>query len=376
MIEVAIARYLMSGRMSEANTASLLRCIVPLLILLGVSGCATLGYYGHAIGGHYSILGRARPIDEWLSSSSTDPALKQKLQQVVAIRDFASRALGLPDNNSYRNYADLERPYAVWNVVAAPELSLKPKESCFLMVGCVAYRGYFTREDAEREAQRLREDGYDVLVGGVTAYSTLGWFDDPLLNTMLTRPEPELAGLLFHELAHQRVYARNDTAFNESFAMTVEREGVRRWLAAHDATSEYQAFIARAQRQEQFVALILDYRERLDRLYRSSLDDDGKRAGKRDLLASLRREYAALKHRWGDYGGYDKWIENVNNAGFISIGLYHQYVPALQALLERHAGDLPAFYRAVEKLAHESPAQRTQQLQALASAGRRAEVRP
>ena len=341
------------------------RIVILALILAYIAGCATLGYYGHTIGGHYAILGRTDSIDELLSRSSTDPALKQKLARVVAIRDFASRELGLPDNQSYRRYADLERPFAVWNVVAAPALSLKPKEWCFTVVGCVAYRGFFTREDAEREAERLRAEGYEVAVGGVSAYSTLGWFDDPLLNTMLNRPEPELAGLIFHELAHQRVYARDDTAFNESFATTVEHEGVRRWLAARNASDEYQGFLNRARRHEQFVALVMIYRKLLDRLYRSDASDDNKHAGKQKLLDALRREYGALKQQWKDHPGYDKWIENLNNASFISIGLYHEHIPAFETLLARHPGDLPAFYRAVEALAREPKEARTRVLQEL-----------
>jgi predicted aminopeptidase len=174
------------------------RIAVIALLLSAVLGCSTLNYYGQAIGGHFSILGRTRPIDDIITDPTTAPALKAKLERVAAIRAFASSELRLPDNDSYRYYADLERPFAVWNVFAAPELSLKPHEWCFPIAGCVSYRGYFARTAAEAEAQRLREQGDDVFVGGVIAYSTLGWFEDPLLNTMLDRPEPELAGLMFH----------------------------------------------------------------------------------------------------------------------------------------------------------------------------------
>lgn len=340
------------------------RALLLLFVVAAASGCSTLDYYGHAIGGHYSILGRARPIDELIASSATEPALRQKLERVAAIRNFASRALALPDNASYRSYADLDRPFAVWNVIATPELSLTPKESCFPVAGCVAYRGYFSRTDAEREAQQLRTDGYDVSIGGVVAYSTLGWFDDPVLNTMMDRSEPELAGLIFHELSHQRVYVRDDTTFNESFATAVEREGVRRWLAARNASAEYERFLERGQRQEQFVALVLRYRERLDRLYRSDAGDEIKRAGKREIFESLRNDYAALKRQWNGYAGYDRWMDGANNAAVTTIGLYHDRVPAFQALLARHAGDLPAFYRAVEKIAKEKKDARTRILEA------------
>ena len=328
----------------------------PLLIalaLLSLSGCAPLGYYGQAIGGHFSVLGRTRPIDELLADASTAPETKQKLERVIAIREFATRELGLPDNDSYRHYADLERPFVTWNVFAAPELSLKPMEWCFPFAGCVAYRGYFAHDDAEQEAERLRSAGYDVHVGGVAAYSTLGWFDDPLLNTMIRRAEPELAGLIFHELAHQKIYVRDDTAFNESFAMTIEREGVRRWLAAHDAPAKYGAYLERHRRRDEFVALTLRYRGRLEALYQSTQSDADKRISKQVLFDALRNEYRQQKQRWGGYAGFDGWMENLNNAKFISIGLYNDHVAAFEALLAHQRGDLAAFYQTVEKLAQQ-----------------------
>jgi predicted aminopeptidase len=346
------------------------RALLALLVAPLLNGCATLGYYGHAIGGHYAIMGRAYPIDELIGNSGTDPALKQKLERIAAIRDFATRALALPDNASYRSYANLDRPFAVWNVVAAPELSLKPKESCFWVAGCVAYRGYFSREDAEREMRRLTDEGYDVTVGGVVAYSTLGWFDDPVLNTMLDRPEPDLAALLFHELSHQKVYVKDDTAFNESFATAVEREGVRRWLAAQNASTDYERFLERVRRHEQFVAFVLRYRERLENLYGSDANDERKRAGKHEIFESLRRDYTALKRQWNNYAGYDRWIDNANNAAIASVGLYHEHVPAFQALLARHAGDLPAFYRAVDALAREPKGARAKALRELTGEAR------
>ncbi|HYM48837.1 MAG TPA: aminopeptidase [Burkholderiaceae bacterium] len=329
------------------------RIAVIALLLSAVLGCSTLNYYGQAIGGHFSILGRTRPIDDIIADPSTAPTLKAKLQRVATIRAFASSELGLPENDSYRYYADLERPFAVWNVFAAPELSLTPREWCFPVAGCVSYRGYFARTAAEAEAQRWRDQGDDVYVGGVIAYSTLGWFEDPLLNTMLDRPEPELAGLMFHELAHQKIYLRDDTAFNESFAMTVEREGVRRWLASQNAQAEYAAFLERAQRYEAFTTLVMRYRDRLGELYRSAVTDNDKRTGKKDEFDALRRDYAELKQRWGGYSGYDKWMENLNNARLLSVGLYHQHIPAFEALLARHNGNLPDFFRAANALARE-----------------------
>jgi len=328
-----------------------MRLIVLALAFTALAGCSAADYYGQAIGGHLSLLGRTRAIEEVLADPASAPELKQHLERVVAIREFATRALGLPDNDSYRRYADLERPYAVWNVFAAPALSLKSKEWCFVFAGCVPYRGYFARDDAERAAEQLRAEGYDVYVAGIAAYSTLGWFADPLLNTMLGRPEPELAGLLFHELAHQKIYVANDSAFNESFATAVEREGVRRWLATHHAEREYAAYLERNRRQELFMALVLDYRARLDTLYRSTENDDAKRTGKHALLDEMKQEYGRLKQRWGGYNGYDRWIQQINNARFVSVGVYLDYLPAFEALLAQKHGDFDAFYDAVAKLA-------------------------
>ncbi len=341
--------------------------LFSIALAITLAGCASLGYYGQAIGGHLSILGRTRPIEELLTDPTLAPELKQRLERVVVIRAFATRSLGLPDNDSYRRYADLERPFAVWNVFAAPELSLKAKEWCFMFAGCVAYRGYFAQTDVERAAAQLRAEGYDVYIGGVVAYSTLGWFDDPLLNTMLARPEPELAGLLFHELAHQNIYVRDDTAFNESFAMTVEREGVRRWLAAQNAQAPYAAYTERARRREEFMALMLVCRARLEELYVSDFSDDDKRTAKNELFNELRRDYAQLKKRWDGYAGFDGWIEELNNAKLISIGLYHDHIAAFEKLLARDGGDLTAFYLTVNELARQPKAARDAALAALSA---------
>ncbi|MBI5783517.1 MAG: aminopeptidase, partial [Gammaproteobacteria bacterium] len=209
-----------------------------LLLLAVVSGCASPGYYLHAVSGQIEILNKRRPVEEVLNDPATTPQTRQQLKLVRRLRDFASRELGLPDNDSYRSYTDLERPFVVWDVFAAPELSLEPKQWCFLVAGCVPYRGYFARDEAEQFAADLKQDGYDVYVGGVPAYSTLGWFNDPLLNTFIHRSEPELAGLLFHELAHQKIYVSGDTTFNESFATVVELEGVKRWSQQNGNTKE------------------------------------------------------------------------------------------------------------------------------------------
>ncbi len=319
---------------------------VPLL------GCANLSYYAQAVHGHLEVYAQSRPIADIIADPQTAAPLKDKLHAVLRIREYASRELGLPDNDSYRTYADLKRPYVLWNVFATPELSLKPTEWCFIVTGCVSYRGYFEQKQAEAFAAKLRAAGNDVYVGGVTAYSTLGWFHDPMLSTVISRPLPEIAGLVFHELAHQRLYVRGDSAFSESFAMTVELEGMRRWLRANGTDDDYAEYEIRSRRREEFVALVLKYRDRLETLYESGVSAAEKRAGKAQLFAELRAEYAELKATsWNGYAGYDRWFtQDLNNAHLISLGMYHRHVPAFQALLARLRGDLSAFYREVDKL--------------------------
>lgn len=329
-----------------------LRFLVIALLLPSLAGCANFGFYTQAVRGQFEIYSRTRPIADVIADPATPPALKDKLRQVLEVRDYASRALALPDNDSYRVYADLKRPYALWNVFATPELSLKPVAWCFLITGCVSYRGYFSREQAQAFADKLRTAGDDVYVGGVRMYSTLGWFNDPVLNTIIQRPLPEIAGLVFHELAHQRLYVKGDTTFSESFAVTVELEGVRRWLQKQHAGGEFAEYRNQLKRRDEFVALMMKYRDRLDTLYRSDATVEAKRAGKRRIIAALRAEYLHVKAGWNGYSGYDAWFaQDLNNAYFVSVGTYYELVPAFQALLARCRDDLPAFYRTAEKIA-------------------------
>lgn len=323
-----------------------------LLIALSLSGCSHLAYYSQAVGGHLTLSQAARPVREVLASPATGPELRARLERAQAIRDFASRELALPDNGSYRNYADLGRPYVVWNVFAAPELSTRLERWCWVFVGCVAYRGFFEQAKAEAFAREMRERGHDTHVVGVVAYSTLGVFEDPLLNTFMEFDESELARLIFHELAHQRVFAAGDTAFNESFATTVENEGVRRWLGSRDGTAAQAAFAARQGRRAQMAALVTAYRDRLDAALAAAPSAAAQRAEKGRIIGELRQAYAELKSRWDGYEGYDDWFgDGLNNARIASIGLYHQHVPAFQAMLAAEAGDLAGFFRRVEALA-------------------------
>jgi predicted aminopeptidase len=327
------------------------RSLILLLLLTVVGGCASPGYYLHAISGQIELLNKRRPVEVVLNDPATAPQTRQQLELVRRLRDFASRELGLPDNRSYRTYADLARPFVVWNVFATPELSLEPKQWCFVFAGCVPYRGYFAQDKAEKFAAGLKQDGYDIYVGGVPAYSTLGWFHDPVLNTFIHRSEADLAGLLFHELAHQVVYVSGDTAFNESFATVVELEGVKRWFERHGTAQQAEAYRQKIRRREQFTALVLEHKTRLAEIYASNLSDAEKRATKRKIFGELRNDYAALKRDWGNHADYDKWFEqDLNNAHLAAIGMYHQYVAAFQKLLAQHDGDLTVFYRLVEEI--------------------------
>jgi predicted aminopeptidase len=330
--------------------------VVPLLlaVLLGgpLTGCGNLGYYVQAMGGHFEVMQAAQPISEIVRNPASDPQLRKKLEEVQAIREFASRELALPDNNSYRSYVDVGRPYVVWNVFAAPEFSLEPKRWCMVLVGCVNYRGYYAREDAERLAAELRQEGYDTHVGGVPAYSTLGYFDDPVLSTFLRHGTPEVARVVFHELAHQLVFVADDSAFNESFATAVENEGMRRWLASSTALDRRPAFEAQRERKAAFAGLMRDYRKQFHALYQSAGSADRLRPAKAELLAALRRDYAELKASWGGYSGYDNFFaEDLNNAKLASLSLYSALVPAFEALLEQEDRELPRFYQRVRSLA-------------------------
>ena len=263
------------------------RVLIALALVAGaaaIGGCSSLGYYAQSIDGHFAMLRAARPIPEIVADPGTAEPLKQRLQRAQQIRAFASRELGLPENGSYRSYADLQRPFVVWNVFAAPELSLDLKQWCSPVVGCATYRGYFERDAAERAAVELRAEGYEVNVAGVPAYSTLGWFSDPLLNTFIGGTEGQLAGLVFHELAHQVVFVGGDTTFNESFATAVEREGVRRWLNANGSDASRKAYAEFAQRRSGFLNLLLQYRGLLFQNYKDPEADEVKRTRSNNCL--------------------------------------------------------------------------------------------
>jgi len=349
--------------MAASRTRKWVGGAVLALVACALAACSTLGYYWQAADGQLELKRKARPIDDVLVDAGTSADLQSRLRRVQEIREFASAQLALPRNGSYQRYADLKRPYVVWNVFAAPEFSVTPRTWCFPIAGCVGYRGYFAEADAERFAAQLKSQRYDVYVGGVPAYSTLGWMDDPVLNTFVGYPEVELARLIFHELAHQVAYAKGDSTFNESFAVAVELEGVRRWIAQH-GTPDQQAALERADaRKEQFAELVSHTRARLREVYSSGAPPERMRAEKLQTLETMRAEYQALKAGWGGYGGYDWWFaQPLNNAQLASVAIYTQLVPGFQALLAREEGDLPRFYADVRELARLPKAQRRSSL--------------
>jgi predicted aminopeptidase len=346
-----------------------LACLVAALF---TSACTTVEYYAQAVSGQFEVLWLASPIEDRLQESGTPQPLREKLKRVVVIREFASRDLGLPDNDSYRRYADLGRAYVLWNVFAAAEFSVSPVQSCFPIAGCVSYRGFYSEEAAHRHADALKKEGDDVYVGGVSAYSTLGWFSDPVLSTFINYPEPEIARILFHELAHQEVYIKGDTAFNESFAVSVEEEGLRRWLEREGTPALRAAYADSRRRQTEFAALVLNYRALLAEFYAKPLSTDEKREGKQRLFAQMSEDYAALKSSWGGFAGFDRPLsQGLNNAFLVSIASYTELLPAFRALLAQKKGDLPAFYQAVRDLAKVEKPERDARLAALVSSGSR-----
>lgn len=336
------------------------RLLLVTILCLLVSGCANFLYYAQAVEGQRRVMAAVRPISQVVIDPATDPELRQQLERVAAIREFASQELALPNNGSYRSYADLGRPYVVWNVFAAQEFSVDPQQWCMLFIGCVNYRGYYDENSADRLASELQLQGFDTYVGGVSAYSTLGFFNDPVLNTFLRFGEQEVARVIFHELAHQLVYAKDDSAFNESFATAVENEGMRRWLIQTAAPDRLRDSETQQEREAQFYQLVADSRDKLRAVYASSLAPDEKRRAKSGVIGEMKRAYADLKASWDGYGGYDQWFSHpINNAALGSVTLYTQWVPAFLALIEQEGGSLPRFYQRVVALAHLSKTERS-----------------
>ena len=342
-----------------------LRILFPGVLFLFLNGCAGVSYYGQLASGQLQLLRAREPVSTVIADPGRDQLLRAHLTQSQKARTFASQQLQLPDNQSYRLYADIGRPFVVWNVFATPEFSLTPQNHCFPIAGCVAYRGYYSQSAARGEAALQRLQGMDVSIGGVEAYSTLGWFNDPIISSMMGWGDERLATLIFHELAHQRFYVKDDTEFNESFATFVEQEGTRQWRAFRGLAPDSGAQV---QQRDQFIQLVLDTRTRLERLYTLPLPADQMRQRKADEFERLRGEYRQLRDsQWAGDKRYDAWINApMNNARLLPFGLYDQWVPAFAALFRQVGGDWVKFYAAVEKLGALPVEKRKAALKALA----------
>lgn len=317
-----------------------------------LNGCAQISYYYQLLEGQAEIIQRMKPLEEVLTSPTTPIALREQLQQAKEIRQFAIEKLLLPDNASYTQFVDLKRKFVVWNVYAAPRFSLKSKQWCFPIVGCLSYRGYFSPELAFLEADELKKEGFDVYVAGIRAYSTLGWFSDPLLNTMLSTEIWQLAALIFHELAHQLLYVSDDSTFNESFASAVEEIGLQLWLEQHKSELDFKSYQLAKQRHHQMISLVLKTKEKLAALYEETLPEYEMLNLKNQFLEELQTEYKKLKEtEWDNYQGYEQWFVEINNAKLLSVAMYEEYVPAFKKLFENNQRNFERFYQSVRLLA-------------------------
>lgn len=329
-----------------------LQKVLLLFASLSMSACSSIEYYWQAIHGHTRILNRQQPIAELVVRPDLDAELRQTLQSMQQARDFAVRELALPDNNSYRMFADIERNYVIWNVIATDEFSVTPQQWCFPFAGCVNYRGFFNLAEAKAYAAELQAQGKDVYVAGARAYSTLGWFADPLLNTMLYRDEALRVGVLFHELAHQQLYVQDDSAFNEAFATAVAQEGVRRWFLYQKNMAAYDAYMQTNQRRAEFNILLKQAQQRLKSIYDQAGPEETLRKQKQEVFVQLQQDYTRLKQEyWNNDDRYDKWMaQPLNNAHLALVATYHELVPAFQRHLASLEHDLPAFYQQMEQL--------------------------
>jgi predicted aminopeptidase len=342
--------------------------LLVLIITVTCLQCCSLPYYNQAINGQMEILRNSEPISDLVDNPETPAKLRNKLIFIQSVRDFATKELHLPVNGHYLSYVALDRPYVVWNVFAAPQFSLTPKTWCFPIVGCVAYRGYFDEDDARRFGDSLKQEGYDVFIGGAIAYSTLGWFDDPVLSTFVSLSEPDTAALIFHELAHGILYIKDDTAFNESFATAVEQEGLRRWQASAGDPGGYQKWLRKQRRRQKFTTLVSKYRDRLEALYESDLPLTAKHKKKAAVFTQMNTEFRDLKSNHSGMAVYDAWFNYpLNNAQLVSVSTYHDWVPAFGSILFECGGNLEKFYERCGQLAQKDPAERNRILEQYAN---------
>ncbi|WP_224544743.1 aminopeptidase [Mesorhizobium sp. CA16] len=328
------------------------RLLAAAILASGVTGCTSISYYAQSLEGHVEIMAARKNVGRLIRDPSTPQALRAKLTSASAIRRFATEELALPDNNSYRSYVDVGRNNVTLAVFAAPQFSLAPITWCFPVFGCVPYKGYFSRKDALESAAELQRQGLDVYVSGVTAYSTLGWFSDPLLSTMLRQEDTYLASLIFHELAHQKVYVNGDSAFNEAFAVSVETTGTRKWLRATGNRAGLRSYEIDRKRKAGFLGLISKTRDELRQVYGSPRSPQQMAAAKAAAIDRLRMRYRQMRdRRWAGYRGYDAWFDSpINNAKLAATAVYGEQVPAFLRLFDLCSGDYPRFYASVRRI--------------------------
>lgn len=340
-------------------------------LVAGLTGCTGVSYYAQSLKGHVQIMTARHDVGRLIHDPSTPEPLRARMTSANAIRQFAIDELALPDNDSYRSYVDIGRDYVTWAVFAAPEFSLMPRIWCFPVFGCVPYRGYFSENSATETAVELQGQDFDVYVSGITAYSTLGWSSDPLLSTMLRQDETYLAGVVFHELAHQRVYVDDDSAFNEAFAVAVERTGVSKWLRAAGDIDGLRRYETGRRRSAEFLALVSQTRDELRLVYAGAGTSEQKRATKAAAIERLRMRYRQMRNgRWSEYQGYDAWFDApINNAKLAATSVYSDRVPAFLRLFDLCSDDYPRFYAAVRRIGALDKAQRAEALEAAMTCG-------
>jgi predicted aminopeptidase len=355
--EIPLHREPMTHKGNKIDTE---RWFFSLALVLLLPSCSTLGFYAQALQGQREILGQARPVAEVLADPATKPLLREKLNTVENIRAFAESDLGLPTEGQYERYTNLGRKYAVWVIYAAPEFSTEAKRWWYPLVGSLKYRGFFSESNAQKEAAKLHAEGLDVYMGGVSAYSTLGYLKDPLLNTFIGRPDADLAELIFHELTHQRIYLPGDTDFNEALATVVGREGALRWMKTRGMQKELNQYQKEMVMETEFVAEALHTRDELKALYaRSDLDETAMRKAKQAAIGELKTRLHAMNQRHGGSLKLDRWFEKpVNNARLNTLATYHDLVPGFEAMLKNCGGDLEDFLKRMEEMKDLSPKER------------------
>ena len=337
-----------------------------LLLVSLLGGCSSLGYYSQLINGHLDLMARREPLQQLVDDPETTAELRQRLQLVLAIREFASAQLLLPDNGSYRSFAQVEGPAVVWSLVATEEFSLQPMEWCYPVIGCASYRGYYSRQEGERQERLIKAQGMDTTLEPVPAYSTLGWFDDPVPSTVIDWSETQLAGLVFHELAHQKIYLPGDSAFNEAFANTVAWWGVKRWLESEADEDALESWRKQQRRERSFIALLMKTRRLLSEIYLQPITDEQKRQRKQEAFQRMQKEYVAMRQQWQGYRGYDGWFSReLNNARLASVATYEQWAAAFRMLLRQSKNDMEIFYKACEELGQQPFDERRRRMETL-----------